>query len=455
MKATWLIIMWVSVFLVISSFADSVSASEKEFEIGVTKGAYAIENGSYAEAQTYLKKALEINQSDPQALLLMGIALSRVENYSEAREYLTEALQQEPGSWRAKFELGVVQYHLGSWDMATKLFEDVRASDADKHAKSVARKYIARMTTPDDKPYSLKLYAGWQYDDNVILEPENPGLFDGEDETDWRWLAVVDGKLAFLQTERFRVEAGYMFFHSFHQDLDQFDVEQHNASLGATYDPAGPIEAELRYQFSYSKVDDYEYSKIHTIGTIVSYTHTPQYQDEKFRTEVHYAHEFQDYEYNEFDSWFETINSYFNSLRTGDNDVIGITQKILFNKHHLLSLDYTFNRKRADEGEFPEEDFWGYNGHKGTVTFTSNIKKWQLHFSGSYQEKAFDEEYWPSWWGDIYRRDKVQEYSAAITWNPFNWLSISLTENYVINESNLQEADYKRNIIGVVVGVGI
>jgi len=455
MKIKWLMAVGVSFFLVALTSANSVSASEKEFEIGVTKGAYAIENGSYEEAQTYLKKALAVNKTDAHALLLMGIALSRAENYSEAQNYLTDALQQAPDSWRGKFELGVVQYHLGAWDAAGNLFEEVQASNADAHAKSVAQKYLARMAGGDEKPYSLKLYTGWQYDDNVVLEPENVNLWEDEDESDGRWLALFEGKVTFLQTDRFKANAGYSYFHSFHDRLSQFDLEQHNISLAGAYDPDGPLKAELKYQFSYSDVDGYDYSNIQTIGGIISMEHSPESQSAKFRTEVHYDHEFQDYEHNEYDTWFDTENSYFNSLRTGHNDVVGITEKILFNKNNLLALDYTYNRKKADDGGWYGGAFWGFDGHKGTISLTSNIRRWQLFLAASYLGRNYEEYHWPSLWPADYREDKVQEYTAAITWNPYNWLSISLTENYTIDDSNVEEAYYKRNIIGLVVGVGI
>jgi tetratricopeptide (TPR) repeat protein len=438
-----------SVFLVIFSLTDSVSASDKEFEIGVTKGSYAIENGSYGEAQTYLKKALDINSSDPQALLLMGIALIRVENYAEAKGYLADALQQDPDSWRTKFELGVAHYHLGTWEEAGSLFREVDQSEADRHAKKVARKYLSRISGKEDKPYRVELYAGWQYDDNVILEPENP-TFTGEDESDWRWLALFDSNLTLFQTDFFKTEIGYMFYHSFHDTLDEFDVEQHSLSFNGTYDPDGPFKVVLEYEFRYSEVDNQEYSNFHIIRPTLLFSYSPEYQIEKFQTEIHYTHEFLDFE--NFDN---TVYSFFNSYRTGDNNAIGLTEKIQFNKQNMLSLDYTYNMKRADGIGFDGDEFWGYDGHKGTINFTSNINRWQLFLAASYFVKKYEEDYWLFVSPDTYRQDRVQEYSLAITWNPFNWLSISLTENYLINDSNIRDADYKRNIIGLVVGVGI
>ncbi len=453
MKTKWSIVVWLAVFYSTGFFlADSASASKKEFEIGVTRGAFAIENESFNAARGHLKKALDIKPYDPQALLLMGMAFSRDGKYTRARDYFADALRHDPGSWRVKYELAVAYYHLGDWDEARSLFDEVTASDADAESKSAAQKYLSRITAgagQKDKPYRLDMYAGWQYDSDSRLEPDNLNCTKGTApicssfpaESDWSWLVALDSRLTFFKNNFFRAEAGYTFYHSFHNDLDEFDVEQHSPSITGTVNPEGPFRAQLDYVYAYSRAGGESYSNLETISTALSYSYR-----ERFQTELHYAKEFQDYEVTSFPG------SAPYSLRSGDDDRAGISQMILIGNQHLLSLDYTYNTKTVD---LSGTEFWEYQGHKGTVRLTSKMGKFQVSLAGSYHDKKYDEALWPLPAPTIYRRDKVQEYSLVLLWNPLKWLNISLTENYLINDSNIETVDYDRNIIGFILGVSL
>ncbi|MBU0729994.1 MAG: tetratricopeptide repeat protein [Proteobacteria bacterium] len=434
MKQKWLVTFRVSVFLGLILCSGMALASEKEFEIAMTKGSLAVESASFEEARTHLQKALDVKPDDTEAMLLMGIAWSRNEKYSEAKGYFVKLLRKNPDSWRAKFELGVVLYHLDAWEDAGDLFSEVVGSEADDHSKTVAGKYLAKISAAArarDKTYTLNLLIGGQWDDNVILEPEDP--LTQTDEADWRWLAVISGNWAFFEKNSFKASAGYMFYQSLHDTLHAYDVHQHNLTFSGEYDPRGPIRTALEYDLNYSLVGREKYSTINTIKPVFSYSHSP-----KLHTELYYAHEFQDFDNSD---QFTT-----NSSRNGDSDTIGVTEKILLAKNLGLSVGYAYDIKGADMG------YWQYDGHKASVKLSSAIDKIQLFVDGSYYDKKYDDT-WPG--ESTSRKDKVQEYSLVVVWNPLKWLTLSLTENYVINDSNIAKTDFTRNITGFVVGIGI
>ncbi len=409
------------------------NGKNKSYEIAITKGAYKVETRDYKDAINYLKTALALKPSDKNAALLLGISQSRAGQYQKARTTLLYALRLDSDDGRTMYELGVVFFNLGEIKEAKKYFEKTKDSNANDRIKTVAGEYLYRISSGqvlDEKPFSLNFLTALQYDSNVILEPTDP-LVDAGNKKDWRAVFILDSRWTFLNTRKVIAEAGYMFYQSAHNNLDNFNVQQHNIMLSGKYNPTKNLQAELKYQLNYSAIGGDLYSSTNSIKQVVRLAHSPY-----LISELYYTYEFKKY--------FNSDTFFSNSLKTGTSNSAGITERVKLGDSSSISIGYRYDKDSADA------DFWKYKGHKANFGFASYLWKWKLLLDASYQDRKYQSEF-PGF--SQKRHDGMQEYSAILTWNPSRRVSISISEIYIINSSNLVIFDYNRSIAGLFLGV--
>ena len=98
---------------VIASSPAMAGDKQKRFEIAITHGIYAVDQGRYSEAAEWLEKALAVKPGNSDALLALGIAKSRAGLYREAEGLLRRALARRPHDQQTREELAAVLNRLG------------------------------------------------------------------------------------------------------------------------------------------------------------------------------------------------------------------------------------------------------------------------------------------------------------------------------------------------------
>lgn len=415
--------------------------TEKEFEIAVTKGGYLIDNGNFDEAVSHLKLAREMKPSDPEAALLMGIAHSRSGRFAEAKPALMDALRNEPDNPRINYELGLVMMQTGEIDEARDQFTEVVGSKADENTKAAARKYLETLkaqAVQGKKAYRLGVTLGGQYDSNVILEPDNPVTPSTGKKADWRAIVSANAGITLFDTGKFAADADYNFYQSKHKDVTKFDVQQHSLSLSGRYSPAQDIRTELGYTLAYATVGGDEYSVTHTFRPAITVANASG-----ALTEFYFTQEFRNF-INGAD--FET-----NSERTGTNAAFGIARTMKLGEHSGWGFGYKYERESANyvDGKEP----WDFNGHTGNLNFNTGTKTIRAMLGASLSYKGYLDPPSNPPNHTSKRTDTTQEYSADIVWNPVERVSLTLSEMYTINSSNIGDYDYKRSITGLFLGV--
>jgi len=421
-KKTFLFTM---VLLLLPVILNAQESKEKDYEIALTKGQYAIELQDYAGAIGHLTKALELRPGDQAARVSLGVAYSHSGDNVPAREVLQQAVAADASDTRAQYELAMVLAKLGQQEEANAQMAMV-AKSGDPELSEAAKGFLKGVAPGEKTRLNVKLSGGLQYDSNVILEEDNP-VGPKAKKADWRGVLTLNGDYAFLRTNRANAEAGYALYQSLHRDLSDYNVQQHTGRVAGRYGLTKTASAELEYAFQYSFVGADHYSTAHRFAPRLSANLTPE-----SLTELHGAYEIK--------RFFDT--PVFTDLtgKNGTNSAVGVSHTIMLGKKAGIALDYTYDADSADAA------YWSYTGNKGTVNALAEW--WAYKFFGglSYDDRKYDA-IGPG--ATEKRHDGVQEYSAGVSRMAGRTVTILLSDQYTINDSNLAVYQYKRNVISL------
>jgi tetratricopeptide (TPR) repeat protein len=201
-------------------------------------GMLLVESGRYEEALPYLEGAEAVGPTGDRAALLRGVALLRLRRMEEARASFIRAERDPAIAPTARYYQGVTAYQLQDWAAAETHFRSVAETQTDSEIGREAQRYLDSMGTQRVRPYKLYAEAGFQYDSNVCLLPDDGtsscGAFgSGGNEQDGRAVFTLGGLYAPILTDRGYIAVGYEFFQSLHFDLNEFDLQDHRPSLQA------------------------------------------------------------------------------------------------------------------------------------------------------------------------------------------------------------------------------
>lgn len=422
------------IFLLFSIPALGQEHKEREYETAMTKGTFAVETGDYASAIGQFKKALEIKPNDKAALLSLGIAFSRAGDLVKAAEALRGALSIDPSDQRIRYELGIVLFKRGEREAAREHFSAVAELAVDEELKLAAKSRLDRIAAREgEKKLSLTLQGGLQYDSNVILDPRNPAVPPREKKSDSRAVVTVDGKYSFADRGAFSAEAEYLFYQSLHFNLEDLNIQQHNLGLAARSAVSGKSLIGLSYSFSYSGVGGDHYSTVHAVRPALDMKLSPQ-----SLTKLQLGYESK--------RFFNSAVFTGNADRTATNIAAGVTHTAMLTGKTGLALGYAYDSDDADA------DAWDSAGHRGSLRLQSDTRLFTALVTASFTDRKYDAASSPL---TPRRHDQTQEYSVGLSRNIAKTIRLNLSDTYTLNDSNLAQYEYTRNIIGLFAEMGL
>jgi len=180
--------------------------------------------------------ALQKHPDDPTATLYLGIAQSRSGN-KEAGLSLKKALALNPTNLRTNLELGIFYFNQSAFGEAEDHFNTTKKLVPQTELSDMADKYLRVMKQGGaEKPWSLNISLGGQYDSNVSIAPDGTPLPEGiTHKSDWRAIAYLNGRYTFINTRTVEGSAGYSLYQSLHSRLSDFDVTQNLFDLRGSY----------------------------------------------------------------------------------------------------------------------------------------------------------------------------------------------------------------------------
>ncbi len=382
----------------------------------------------YQEALDKLFKIIENDPTNVLALYNAGISLYELKRWDAAIDYLSRASELSPGiKANAEYYVGICHYRTGHPDNAFESFSFVKRTTPNDALRVNAEKWLATIEREKlaGKRYRLFAKAGFQYDDNVVLEPLDEEVFS--DESDLSFVGYFSGRYDLLSRAGLKAGAGYSHYQTVHQDLSDYDV---TGSIGRFYVEYGffPLSLGFSWLPSYYWIDSDSYLMRHEFSPEASW----QINNRTLAT-VSYSY---------------MVNNYFldggrdGHANTADLDVLHVL------RHGYLTwgLGVEVNSAKRDDEEYNE--FEARIGGAWPL-----VEKFRLAVAGIYNEKDYDA---PDEIIGTTREDNRYYVTLSVSRPVFyDWLSLSLDYEYTRNNSNINLFEYQRNAVALSVAASL
>ncbi|NQU61614.1 MAG: hypothetical protein HQ512_10840 [Rhodospirillales bacterium] len=121
-------------------------------------------------------------------------------------------------------------------------------------------------------PWKAKISFGVEFDDNVNTSQTDNNSGQG----DKAGIMEFSTSYKLIDEKKFGLEAGYDFFQSLYQDLDDFDLHSHSLSLFANGEVQG-LDLNAYYGYSRTLLGRNDFLGLHNFQPSVGYSVTPQW----------------------------------------------------------------------------------------------------------------------------------------------------------------------------------
>ncbi len=370
----------------------------------------------------------EIAGDDPSnvpAVYYSGICLFNLDRFDDALPYFIDSAEKSPNaSANSRYYAGICYVKTGNSGKALEMFEYVRENADSKNLKESADKWIDALKSRDrgDKPYYLFLKLGFQYDDNVGLDPPDRD-FDKEfnEEDDWMSTVFFSSGWDFFKRNGLIFGGGYNHYQSWYLDTNEYNLTASMFRLYSSY-AMQPFVLSLEYSPSAYRVDNEAFLTSHRIKPSAAWK-----MSENIEVGAYYRFTNNDYEDNERDG---NANGMF----------LNLTWK--------AAVDFKVFAEAGYEKTSADYDIYANDLFEANLIATYELPlKTSLRVAGHTANRRYDETI-PEY--DTSREDDGFSISASLSHNLIvDWLKAELMYEYSENRSNIDHYDYKRNLAGI------
>ena len=440
---------WCSLYPWYPALVHAASKAEVEY----ARGILSYSEGDYTRAREHFRTVVALEPDNPHAQLYLGLSLSRLRAFAEAIAVLQKALQLDPSLAYIQYHLGLAFYELGRYAQAQEAFRAFLAAAPEAPEAGAARDnldVISRRLRAQEL-VQLQGDLSFQYDDNVILEPNNEPFALGR-QADGRTVFTFVGRLLPVRTDAWLLGAEYALYQSLHFHLHAFDVQSHTGRLFARH-TLPQVAIQVAADYTYTRLDNAQFSEEVTVQPSAIFQQT-----EALAAVVSVRYRVSNF-FNQF------IPPGQADVRDRDGWAVqpGIDQYLTFNQQRSrLRLSYAYEASRNDGTD------WEYNGHR--VGLGVQTPLWwgvTLFLDGTYLRRDYlhRNSYDAIPLGILTAADRrarldnrfeggvaLQRPLGRPLGRPLDFVDLVLTAGFqhVNNGSNLDFYHYRRNIVTVM-----
>ncbi len=210
---------------------QAVQAYPEDVELRRAAARTALSLQQPDRARPHIERLLQ-HPADAEAHLLHGDALAAGGDSAAAVTAYEQALQQADAP-RQQLALRLIPLYRGQGRAADarSLGEDAVAAAPDSFDADSLRLLLNAADAEDPNDLGVHLHYRFEYDDNVRLLPDEPGLGD-DDSSDTRHVLMADILGRYGLGQRWDLFGEFHLYSSFHQDLETYDQAAFNFVLG-------------------------------------------------------------------------------------------------------------------------------------------------------------------------------------------------------------------------------
>jgi tetratricopeptide (TPR) repeat protein len=350
-----------------------------------------------------------------------GICLFKLKRFVGALDYFISASEESPSvKANGYYYAGICYLKTNDFEKAIEKFQYAKEHANSDSLRASAARWLqaAEQQQKAFKPYSLYFKFGYQYDDNIRLEPLDQDIY--ADEGDHVTKGYFSGRYNFVNKRDLKIGAGYSHYQTWHNDLTTYDLvgsiynlyvkyRFDKFSLGCSYLPTYYWVDSDSYLMRHQLKPEITWKIADNLSTRLSYS----YHDNNY---------FQDYDRNGNTHEFD----------------LNVQYSILNNKVHLLGSIGLDDNSASHRDEYYEQlrtklsisfkALWGIN----------------LGLRGRYYDK--DYQYNDSVYGVKRKDDKYYGSISVSRQILYKWLGVTAEFNYTKNESNVNNFEYEKKV---------
>jgi len=382
------------------------------------------------EAKKWIFRARERSIAPAQVSFLNGVVLLKEGKDVEGSiTAFDEAEKLDPALTNSvKYYKGLCYLQLKKLDQAKDVFRKIVIRDPSADLAAYANEYVDAISRAEDAKKPFRLSAGYaiQYDDNVVLQPNDLSLATGIGNAgDWRSTYTLQGEYNYKPIDKFGIKGGYSFYYGKELDLGFYDTMSNDLSLyPSIYLDKATVSFPAHY--NHIKVNDKHYLDLVGMGNSNNIM-----LDTDNMLQIAFLHN----------------RKYYNWSALRDNDErdsreylwsIGWIYFLAKNYEGFVQARYTMNY------EDTKGNNWTYFGNRLTIASVLPIMKnakWSL--VGDYYRQDFTKI--NSTYEKV-RHDDIISVSNMLAFKIFKGCEIQVQHMFVNDAANIGIFQYKRNV---------
>ncbi len=384
------------------------------------------------EAKDWLSVAEKEGIKPAQVEFLKGLVLLKENRNLEAIKSFEKSKQLDYSlTPAADFQIGVAYLKEKNLKEAREKFRAIVIVSPESDLAAFAREYEDAITKRLALEREWRLNAGiaYQYDDNVILNPEIEivGIPKGED---WAAVATFSAGYAPRLSGPWTLNTQYSLYLNRHRRIETHDIMSHTLTIVPGYNfKNASLNLFLSYNYTWLNDQRYLYSisaspqlNIALGGNHIGQVSAGYSKKEFILTET-----------------FSGISIGSDEDRDADVFDASIGWIYLFSGGKgFMNLKYEFSTENTDGRN------WSYIGNKGSanilIPLLANLR---INISGEVFHQGYRDIHTIF---DVKRKDKIYFASGVISYEFYKGASFLLQYAHIRDDSNIGIYDYKRNI---------
>jgi len=333
------------------------------------------------------------------------------------------------------YQIGIIHVKEKRFEEAKDVFREVITLGPNSSMASFANEYMDAIARRQEQAKPLRITAGfaWQYDDNVVLKPDDASAAANiSDKADSREVTTARVEYDKRLTELLGIKGMYSYYWSKQNDLGFYDTVS-NSFIGQPTAYFKQSVLSFPSGWTHTIVNDKAYLSNPSTSAVYNY----------MVNGTNMAQGFVKYQYKDY-LWAPSLPS---ENRDGSDLSASAGWYLFYAKQKgFINARYAFNK------EWTKGANWEYAGNRATVTaLIPVIDKLNVTLSGDIYVQNFEHT------NSVYqikRDDTVYTVSALVAYKIYKDLAeLQVQYTHIKDDSNISVYDYSRNIYSLGVEI--